>query len=170
MIDWFVLLTPLVLLPTFLLLSFIGCQEILGIEEGVPSPPDPPPEPDPDEEITFTYEPNLQVPDGVPPITRVAWIFSEDLEYEPGEDFPLGYDLGLHNRYSDTPNPSERIQLAGETVQHGPIGNPVGQKVYCDCRIFVEGMVMAYLIQVAEREVGDIDFAHFTLQQDLTFV
>ena len=33
MIDWFVLLIPLVLLPIFLLFVFVGCHTILGLDE-----------------------------------------------------------------------------------------------------------------------------------------
>ena len=33
MIDWFVLLTPLVLLPIFLLLVFVGCAAVTGLDD-----------------------------------------------------------------------------------------------------------------------------------------
>jgi hypothetical protein len=166
MIDWFVLLTPLLLLPIFLLFAFIGCADILGIEEGVPREPAPDPA-----EVTFTYEGNLQVPQGYTAITRVAWFFSEALEYPPEEDFPLGFNLGIHERLDHGgqigPNP---LLPGGETVPHGQIGNPDGGSMTCECRIFVDDVVAAISIQEVERVPGDTDFAHFTLQQDLTLV
>jgi len=40
-VDWYVILTPLLVLPVVLLLGFTGCHELFDLEE-VPPPPPPP--------------------------------------------------------------------------------------------------------------------------------
>jgi hypothetical protein len=49
MIDWFVILTPLAVLPILLLFRFIGCNWVFGLEETYSRPPPPPP-------LTLTWE------------------------------------------------------------------------------------------------------------------
>lgn len=159
-IDWFVLLTPLLLLPIFLLFVFVGCAEILGIEDGVLRPETQ------DGTVRFTYAAGLP---GAPPqgqdVRRIAWTFdTSDLQFPEGEDVPMGFNPGIHERGQPSSTP---ILPAGETVEHGSIGAPESGTLSCECRLFLGDDVAASLIQTVSKSPGDVDFPHFELSQDL---
>src|SRR5262245_59740233 len=53
MIDWFVLLTPVHLLPIVLLFVFVGCQLVFTVDEPLEEPTDKPPDEPPSQGPVF---------------------------------------------------------------------------------------------------------------------
>lgn len=162
MIDWFVLLTPLLLLPIFLLFVFVGCQQILGIEEGVYVPPEEEMETPP---VTFEYAPGLP---GQPPMGKnvviVRWRFTEELEYPSGDDFPMSFNLGWHTRAGPQATP---ILPGGELVDHGSIGEPTGGSFTCQCAVWISNGMTPDIVLTSTKSPGEEGFPTFYLSEDL---
>lgn len=68
MIDWFVVLIPLLLVPIFALFVFVGC--VLDREGKAPGSP-----------ITFSYPAGLDSPSGnAPGLSSIVWQYNMDLD------------------------------------------------------------------------------------------
>ena len=143
-----------------LLFVFVGCAAILGIEEGVlvdPPAPIPP--------LTFTYVADLP---GTPPqgknVRAIGWLFTTlDLEYPEGGGLPMGFNPGPHQRGQPTPTP---VLAAGETVNHGSLGDPSGGSLTCECWVWLEGDGEPSIMRNVSKSPGDVDFPEFQLSQD----
>ena len=158
-LGWYVWLTPLFLAPIFLLFVFVGCQQILGIEEGVAAPPE-----TPAPNLTFTYGANLATGQG---LVRLVWVFEETLDgYPPGGGLPATFSPGPFFRGEGLP---EGIQPTGELIDHGSIGEPTTGEITCRCRGFRQGDVDPSLTAgPVSKSPGDADFPEFILASDFT--
>ncbi len=111
MIDWFVLLVPLMVLPIVLLLVFVGCVlDRMGGKE-------------PSGTVTFTYAPGLtSEPPNLPKAQSfvVTWSGS------------LGGSLNPIQRGGDS---DMAIDNAGETITAGDVGADSDGGVMCICNI-----------------------------------
>ncbi len=110
MIDWYVLLVALILLPILLLFGFVGC--VLNREGAQGSP------------ITFTYQPGLDVDVQSIVVTFAVAVSSED---NGGSQFPV--TSGPFTRSSGT------ILPAGETITDGSAGLDEVGTVTCTCTV-----------------------------------
>jgi PKD repeat protein len=104
MIDWVVLLTPVALLAVFSLLAFVGCAQILGIEEGVPRPPE------------ENHPPTAVIAD--PVIAGLQVQLSGSGSSDPDSD-PLSFNWAFGDNVTSTQsNPTHAYAAAGTyTVQ-----------------------------------------------------
>lgn len=151
MLDAYVLLTPLALLPVFLLFAFVGCQQILGIDEGIPAPPAPP------AEVEFGYS------DLPADVEGVVWEFvTSTLVYPAGEEVPPDFDPGPHVRGQ----PGEPPLLASEEIAHGTLGEPSGGTVSCRAAVVRANSTQPEPVQPVGKSPGDPDFPRFHLTGD----
>ncbi len=121
MIDWFVLLTPQILLVIFLLFVFVGCEAIGGASDLYLVSP-----------VKFTYVGGLQ--DNV---LSIDWTFDTKVTYESS---------GLVTGTIGGPpaiGPCEgqfsvnEIKSGGETILCCNINNASGGSVVCECSVTV---------------------------------
>jgi PKD repeat protein len=120
MIDWVVLLTPVALLAVFSLLAFVGCAQILNIEEGVPRPPE------------ENHPPTAVIAN--PVIAGLQVQLSGSGSSDPDND-PLVFDWAFgDNATSAQPNPTHTYAAAGTyavllTVSDGALTDTVARSV-----------------------------------------
>lgn len=151
MLDGFILLTPLVLLPVFLLFAFVGCQQILGIDEGIPAPPAPP------RKVKFGYS---DLPDDV---EAIVWEFvTSTLSYPAGEEVPPDFDPGPHVRGQ----PGHPPLLAQEEITHGSLGEPSGGTFSCRAAVLRANATQPETVQAVGKTPADPDFPEFHLTGD----
>ena len=122
MIDWFVVLLPIILLPIVLLFAFVGC--VLDREGKFPGG-----------SVRFTYPANMANPDSDNPgLGSIQWTYTLDLD----SDFEFGVgQIGGPT----TAGPFERggtsgtgIAPAGETHSH-PVHLETFGQVTCHCTL-----------------------------------
>lgn len=163
-LDWYVLLTPLLLLPIFLLFVFVGCQYISGVNEYEVGEPETPPVTEAPE-LVFEYKSGLTAG-----IVALAWVFSETLEHAPGEATPSSFPTDPFRRGEGSPTP---IDPNGEVKNHGAVlGEPTGGGVLCRVFGFLpdDPPDMPSLHDDIEKQATDSDFPVFILRPpfDLT--
>jgi hypothetical protein len=149
MIDWFVLVVPLILLLVLLPLAFVGC--VLD-REGTYVPPD--------GDVNFTYVPNLAG-------EEVAG--SQVVSFEITWDGTLGGQLSVISRGGDGPPP---IENGGETVTAGDVGIFTEGTIICVCNMTaitppfdVPATVPAFQSLPKEKASG-LDAPSFTLVRE----
>ncbi len=157
MFDWFVLLTPLLFLPIFLLFVFVGCQVITGVDEYEPAPEMPPPAP----RLTFVIEAGMLDAN----VEKIRWGFPEiaqTLEYPPGGGLPANFDTGPFERGWAGSAPLLNTE---DPVDHGLIGEPDDGVVIFTCRGWRPGDPddEPSLQDTFQKGPGDIGFPEFRL-------
>ena len=160
MIDWFVVLLPIILLPIVLLFAFVGC--VLDREGGLPGG-----------SVRFIYPANMANPDSNNPgLGSIEWTYTLDLDSDL--EFGVGQIGG-----PTTAGPFERggtsgtgIAPAGETVPHLVHLDTYGQ-VTCNCTVvtnttppFDTQAPMTFNLSAAKPKQEDETGPAFTLTRD----
>ena len=122
MIDWFVLLIPLALLPVFLLFVFVGCHLIGGAGELIIQAP-----------VSFNYDGNLDTKDN--PETDIM-SFTVEIEYQANI---IGSITRANPEFEDPATDPPKIDNNGDhniPVAHIDPGSE--GEIKCTCRITLQ--------------------------------
>ncbi|HEY5811785.1 MAG TPA: hypothetical protein VIT23_03925 [Terrimicrobiaceae bacterium] len=138
MIDWFVLLSPLLLLPIFMLFAFTGCQLIWGVD--LP-PPALVPVP-----VTLTIEPGCNI--GVSSIQVL---------------FNIGIFFGTEDaiELEVTPIPPDGISISTSELMRGETSDE--ETLWCKVTIVPEEGEPLPLKQMSHYMIGNMDVEPFIL-------
>ena len=139
MIDWFVLLSPLLLLPIFLLFAFAGCQLIWGVDDYVPASLVPVP-------VTLTIEPGCS--NGVSSIQVL---------------FNIGVFFGTEDavELEVTPVPPDGISISTSDLMRDETSDE--ETLWCKVTITFEEGDPLPLKEMSHFMVGDAEVERFIL-------
>lgn len=138
-IDWIVLLTPLILLPIFLLFAFSGCQLFFPVDPYVPVPGVPVP-------VALTIEPGCNVG-----VSSIQVLFNIGIFFSTEDAVEVEV----------TPVPSEGISISTSDLvtQEGKDE----ETLWCRVTITPEQGAPLPLKEVAHDKIGDAEVEPFTL-------